>query len=270
MSTMKTAIRRSTLGALPSLVGGSGRPLVLLGGLTPENGMPRGIGLRFEYSLIAAYADGLEVHWAARPTGLPIGTTLSEVAAITADGIREQFGGEPVALLGISTGGSIAQQLAAEHPDVVRRLTLMSTGCRLDPETRESQRRLAEMAERGDRAAVFTEYGRDLVPPHRGRRLAGLGMRLIGPRIYAGIGDLSDLAMTLQAEDAFDLQELPPIAAPTLVIAGGRDRFYSQATLRDTVRLIPNCTFSLYESRGHITLLSDRKAIAEAASFCRG
>jgi pimeloyl-ACP methyl ester carboxylesterase len=266
---MKTAIRRSTLGALPSLVGGAGRPLVLLGGLTPENGMPRGIVMRFEYSLISAYANGLEVHWAARPTGLPVGTTLSEIAAITADGIRDQFGGEPVAVLGISTGGSIAQQLAAEHPDVVRRLALMSTGCRLDPETRESQRRLAAMAQRGDRAAVFTEYGRDLVPPFRGQTLAGLSMRLIGPRIYTGVGDLSDLAMTLHAEDTFDLTDLPTIKAPTLIIAGGRDRFYSQATLRETVRLIPSSRLSLYARRGHVTLLSDRRAIAEAASFCR-
>lgn len=266
---MKTAIRHSTLGALPSLVGGAGRPLVLLGGLTPENGLPKGMGLRFEYSLIGAYATGLEVHWTARPTGLPVGTTLSEIAAITADGIRETFGGEPIALLGISTGGSIAQQLAAEHPDVVRRLALMSTGCRLDPETRESQRRLAEMARRGDVGAVFAEYGRDLVPPYRGRTVAGWGMRLIGPRIYHGTGDLADLAMTLQAEDDFDLAKLPPITAPTLMIAGGRDRFYSRATIDETVRLIPGARLSLYPKRGHVTLLSDRRAIGEAASFCR-
>jgi pimeloyl-ACP methyl ester carboxylesterase len=267
---MKTEIRRSTLGVLPSLVGGSGRPMVLLGGLTPENGMPRGMGLRFEYSLVSAYADGLEVHWAARPTGLPVGTTLSEIAAITADGIRQQFNGEPVALLGISTGGSIAQQLAAEHPDVVRRLTLMSTGCRLDPETKDAQLRLAEMARRGDRTAVFTEYGRDLVAPGQGQTVAGFAMRLIGPRIYAGIGDLSDLAMTLQAEDDFDLAKLPPITAPTLLLAGGRDRFYSQATLRETAELLPNGRLSLYARRGHITLLSDRRAIREAVEFCRG
>jgi pimeloyl-ACP methyl ester carboxylesterase len=267
---MKTAIRRSTLGALPSLVGGSGRPLVLLGGLTPENGLPRGIGLRFEYSVIAAYAAGLEVHWAARPTGLPVGTTLSEIAAITADGIRDKFGGEPISLLGISTGGSIAQQLAAEHPDVVRRLALLSTGCRLDPGTRESQRRLAELAQRQDTGGVFTEYARDLVPPFRGRTVAGWAMRVIGPRIYQGTGDLSDLAMTLQAEDDFDLAKLSPITAPTIVIAGGRDRFYSRATIEETVHLIPGATLSLYPKRGHVTLLSDRKAIGEAASFCRG
>jgi pimeloyl-ACP methyl ester carboxylesterase len=243
--------------------------LVLLGGLTPENGLPRGIGLRFEYSLIAAYATGLEVHWAARPTGLPVGTTLSEIAAITAEGIREKFDGEPISLLGISTGGSIAQQLAAEHPDVVRRLALMSTGCRLDPATREAQRRLAEMAHRQDTAAVFAEYGRDLVPPRRGQTVAGWAMRVIGPRIYQGTGDLTDLEMTLRAEDDFDLAQLPPIAAPTIVIAGGRDRFYSQATIDETVALIPGARLSLYPKRGHVTLLSDRRAIGEAASFCR-
>jgi pimeloyl-ACP methyl ester carboxylesterase len=52
--------------------------------------------------------------------------SMAALAAEHADALREAFA-EPVDLLGMSTGGSIAQQLAAEHPRVVRRLVLVST-----------------------------------------------------------------------------------------------------------------------------------------------
>jgi pimeloyl-ACP methyl ester carboxylesterase len=43
-------------------------------------------------------------------------------------GVREGTlsGGVPVHVVGISTGGSIAQQSAIDHPLVVRRLVLLS------------------------------------------------------------------------------------------------------------------------------------------------
>ena len=59
----------------------------------------------------------------------------------------------PVDLLGMSTGGSIAQQIAAQHPDVVRRLVLVSTGCRLGPRPSRVQRQSrSARARRSDRA----------------------------------------------------------------------------------------------------------------------
>ncbi|MGW0007317.1 alpha/beta fold hydrolase [Nocardia grenadensis] len=49
-----------------------------------------------------------------------------------ADALRAEFG-EPVVVLGVSSGGSIALQLAAEHPDVVRKLGVVLAARQLDP-----------------------------------------------------------------------------------------------------------------------------------------
>jgi pimeloyl-ACP methyl ester carboxylesterase len=66
----------------------------------------------------------------------------AELAAEHARAIEALDAG-PVDVIGVSTGGSIAQQLAADHPDLVRRLVLIATGCRLSPKTRGLQSRVA-------------------------------------------------------------------------------------------------------------------------------
>ena len=43
------------------------------------------------------------------------------------------------------------------------------------------------------------------------------------------------MLVTLEAEDAFDVEaSLPRVTAPTLVIGGGRDDFYSEGLFRGT------------------------------------
>ena len=73
---------------------------------------------------------------------------MAALAAEHAQALREAFD-EPVDLLGASTGGSIAQQLAAEHRDVVRRLAPVSTGCRLGPNAKLLQRQIAARVRAG-------------------------------------------------------------------------------------------------------------------------
>jgi hypothetical protein len=75
------------------------------------------------------------------------------------------------------------------------------------------------------------------------------------------------MATTIDAEDGFDLAGCPTIVSPTLLVAGGRDRFYGAPLLRETVSLIPGCMLSLYPRRGHVTVTSSPRAIAEALGF---
>lgn len=246
---------------------GSGPPLVLLPGLAPENGRPTTRAIRNgELQAMARYARDHTVYWLGRPTGLARGTSFAQLTAATADALRAEFD-EPVRVLGISTGGSIAQQLAAEHPDCVERLVLVSTGCRLGAHAAATQREMIRIAERGRARAMLAAVAWDLVPPWRGRVPAAALAFLIGQRLYPRAKDLNDLLVTLEAEDAFDLRALPTITAPTLIVNGGRDRFYELEIVHETVRLIPNSRLALYPSRGHVTVATDRRVADEIRVF---
>jgi pimeloyl-ACP methyl ester carboxylesterase len=205
-------------------------------------------------SLPEPFAKRRRVLFVNRRSGLPRGMSMAELAAEHADAIRSLDVG-PVDVAGLSTGGSIAQQLAADHPDVVDRLVLLCSACRLGSEGRALQRRVAARIRRGARRQALAVMMAGLVPPKRGQVFAGAFGWLAGPRLLAGGDDLADMATTIEAEDAFDLATCRrPIRAPTLILAGSEDRFYSPELFAETARLIPGSRLRVFEGRGHLTV----------------
>ena len=259
-------VRDRRLGQLDCMVVGQGPPLVFLPGLAPQNGRPVGLMRAGDVQSVGVYAKHFTTYWVGRPTGLTSGTSFSEMTATLAQALASEFA-EPVNVLGVSTGGSFAMQLAAEHPERVHRLVLMSTGCRLGVDGAISQRRMMHLAATRHPRHVMGAMFSELVPAWRGRAAAFVAMYLAGFRLYPGARDLADLIVTLAAEDVFDLATLPTITAPTLIISGLLDRFYEPEILHETARLIPGSRLSSYPSRGHVTVVSDRKAQAEAVAF---
>lgn len=257
-------VRESTLGTFPCLVAGSGPPLVVLAGLTPEAGVSAGSLRGMHESAMQPWAREREVFYVNRRPGLPRGMTMTVLAAEHARALREGFD-EPVDLLGASTGGSIAQQIAAEHPDVVRRLVLVSTGCRLGPDAKLAQRHIAARVRAGATRQAVAVMAGALPPPALRLPAACLGW-LLAPGLFSESG-LQDMATTIEAEDAFDLAQLPTVRAPTLLVGGGRDRFYDRELFEQTARLIPGCVLEMHPERGHITVISDRRAVAQIRGF---
>src|SRR3954471_19312153 len=199
------------MGRLPYFAIGAGEPLVFLAGLSADTGFESGMERKMSASMVKPWAGGRRVVFFNRRSGLPRGMAMGEMAAEVADAIREGLGDGPVDVAGISTGGSIAQQLAADHPDVVRRLVLASTACRLGPDGRELQRRVAARLRKGAyrqgapavvggprlrkgasrQASAVMMAG--LVPPRRGRFPAAVAAWLGAPKIIHSDADAADM-----------------------------------------------------------------------------
>lgn len=261
-------VRRTDLGSIPALATGNGPPLVWLNGVAPESGVDRRAMRRANLSAVAPYAQHRRVYFTNRRPGLPAGMTMAELAAEHADGLRAAFPDRPVDVLGVSTGGSIAQQLAADHPDVIARLVLQSTACRLGPHGLELQRRMAVLLVAGKRRRALALLGASVVPPRRGQLVAGAVSWLIGPRLFPVVADFDDMATVLQAEDSFDLARCPtPILAPTLLVAGRADRFYAPELFDETAALIPDCATHLLDRRGHVSALRHPSVVPTVVSF---
>jgi pimeloyl-ACP methyl ester carboxylesterase len=254
------------VGGVDRMVMGSGPPLVLLPGLSPENCLPIGSIRNGEIGTMSRYADRFTVHWVGRPVGLPAGTTFAELTAAVADHLRAVFD-RPVPVVGISTGGSVGLQLAAEHPELVERLVIVSSGSRLAGHAAHTQQTMIRVAATKRPRLTMAAFGWDILPPWRGRTLAAATLFAFGPRLYPGCGDISDLHATLVAEAAFDLRTLPTISAPTLIINGGKDRFYTRDIVDETAALIPGARVIVYPDKGHVGAVSDKRAVAATHHF---
>lgn len=262
------AVREGTLhGGLPFLAQGRGPVVVVLMGLKPENHNPRGLARTWELREWSELAEHRTVYLVRRRPGLPVGCTMADLAAELAGGLAHEFG-HPVDVIGVSTGGSVALQLAIDHPEAVRRLVLLASAGRLSDAGRQVQRAYAARTAAGEHRAAGRTEARALTASTWSAHVVGGLLWLVGPLMAPH--DPADLVRTVAAEDTFDVMaDLHRIAAPTLVIGGARDGFYGAALFEQTAAGIPSGVLRLHPTRGHSGTAMSRTAKRLAASFLR-
>ena len=193
-----------------------------------------------------------------RKPGLPPGYSLSDMSDDYAVMIKNELGGV-ADIIGVSTGGAIAQHFAIDHPDLVRRLVLAMTGFRLTEEAKELQRKVADLARKGNRRAAYALLGTAVIRRGIAKHVFKWFMWLLGPLSIPA--DPSDGIVEIEAEDRHDLSDhLDKIKADTLVIGGEEDFFYP---VRETARKIPNAKLVLYPNLGHNAMFARSRQFGE-------
>jgi pimeloyl-ACP methyl ester carboxylesterase len=147
----RRAITGYSSNGLPyACIGNGERNLVIFGGLEFRHKPPSGIMLRMSTGYLRGLADSYKIYIVNRRPGLPPGYSLSDMSDDYAVMIKNELGGV-ADIIGVSTGGTIAQHFAIDHPDLVRRLVLAMTGFRLTEEAKELQMKVADLARKRKR-----------------------------------------------------------------------------------------------------------------------
>jgi pimeloyl-ACP methyl ester carboxylesterase len=260
-------VERRTMRRLPYAAIGDGPPVAVLSGLSPATGVDGDWTVRTMLGPVVSLSGTHRLFVFNRRPHLPRGMTIGDIASEHADALREGFG-TPVDVIGMSTGGSIAQQLAADHPDVVHRLVLISTACRLGDGGRTLQRRVAARIRAGADRQALAVLAAGLVPTRLGGIAAGAGAWLLGPFVVRRRDDLDDMATTIEAEDTFDLADCDgAITAPTLILVGREDHAYGPELFEETARLIPGSDLRMFDGRGHVSVMSDPRLRPALSGF---
>jgi len=232
-------------------IGSGPRNLVVFEGLSFDHKPPSGFNLRMTRNMYKNYADDFTVYSINRKPNMPQGYSMRDMSEDYATMIKQQFNG-PADIMGISTGGPIAQHFAVDHPELVNHLVLASTGHRLLERSKELQLRVAELASKGkwraaSAALIGTVFG----------GVKGFFFKIIawlfGKR-FLGSGEFPlDGVVEIEAEDKHDFTDrLSEITVPTLVIGGENDFFYDVKSLADG---LPNSNLILYENTGHAAIM---------------
>ena len=237
-------------------------------GLNFENKPPSGLQLRFVAGDFKEFAKLYTVYSVGRKPNLPQGYSTRDMANDYAEMIRNELG-HPVDVIGLSTGGTIAQYFALDHPDLVNRLVLASTGYQLRETGKQLQLYVGEMARQRKWRKALPAMLEGLYPQGGGLKKRFFKFMMWIMATFSAPKDPSDVVITIDAEDQHNFKDLlSQIKVPTLVIGGVEDYFYP---IKETADGIPNAELILYEKFGHNAWMDNRKTFhADVLKFLNG
>lgn len=251
-------------GGLPYRALGTGtEPLVVLRWFTDNHTNPEGWERTVELKQLAPFGERYRVYAVNRAPGMAPGTTMAQIADQHAEALTERFGG-PVHILGPSSGGSVAMQLAADHPQVIRRMVVAMAGYTMGFRARDAQLAYASASEAGRRALHHTapiSFKNATVA-----KLMSPLMWVADP--FVRPKEPSDMVAFVRAEAAFDVRDrLAQIHVPTLVVGGGQDPACPPQVCRDTAEAMPDAKLVIYPKTGHIGTFNNPQFARDVLAF---
>jgi pimeloyl-ACP methyl ester carboxylesterase len=231
-------------------LGNGTQNLVILPGITLENEPPSRFAA-WTYRLgFGRFAGDHTVYVINRRSGMPAGYTTQDMASDYARVLESEIG--PSHVMGFSTGGEIAQYVAIDHPEAVRSLALIVSASRLSEEGRQICERWHHLTREARWQELRADMASATVTGEKNKRLARAFMKVFGRIVLGTPSNPSGFLTTLEADLGHDTTgRLAEISAPTLVVGGTEDPFFSEGLLRETAGGIPDATLRVYEGVGH-------------------
>ena len=227
-----------------AVFGKGSRPLVVIPGLTLRGVKGAGIGLALMYR---RFCKDYRIYVLDKNSQIDEGCTVKDLARDTAEAMAA-LGIKNAAVIGISLGGMIAQEIAIEHPELVERLVLGVTCSRVNGTMSSVINKWISLAESGDFGGIVRDmldvmYSRKYV--RRYKWLMPVLIRLSKPKDEARFIRLAKACLTPSSYDI-----LGRITAKALVLGGEEDKIVTPGGSLEIAEKL-SCDVHMYEGLGH-------------------
>ena len=169
-------------------------------------------------------------------------------------------------LLGVSQGGMIAQYIAIDHPEMVKKLILAVTSPNANPIVQSTVTGWIDMAMRGDHTALMVDTAEKMYSEkylQKNRKYFPLLARVTKPRTY------DRFLKNAHAILRFDCRsELSGISCPTLIIAGSDDHTVGNESASELNRAITGSELYVYDCLGHGAFEEAKDFYDRVQAFC--
>lgn len=213
------------------------------------------------------FARQYRVYMFSRRHPLPVGFTSRDMAA-DIKAAMDTLGIEKADVLGVSQGGTIAQYLAADHPEAVSRLVLAVTYAAPNQIINECVGSWIDLAGDCNYRGIFittTERSYTERMLKKYRPLYPLLSRVAVPKSLERFTVMAQACLTHDAREV-----LGRITAPTLIIGGARDRIVGGDAVSELAELIPGSELYVYEKYGHALYEEAKDFNARVLGFLTG
>ena len=224
--------------------GSGARPLVLVPGLSLRSVHGTAVPLAYMYRI---FAKEYRVFVVDRPDVLPEPCTVRTLADDLAE-VMESLGLQNADVIGISQGGMIAQYLALDHPELVRKLVLGVTLSRTNATVEGAVARWTEAAERGDYEAIVRDMTVSMYSEEYVRKNKWLFPILLKTTKLNDPARFVSLAKACLTCDTYD--RLGELRCPVLVLGGKEDKIVTGKASEEIAEKL-GCPVYLYDGLGH-------------------
>ena len=238
------------------------RPLIMIQGLNTRGIKGAALPLAYMYRI---FAKEYTVYLFDRSPDVGEGVTVGDMAADIALAM-DSLGLKDADVFGCSQGGMIAQNLAIDRPDLVRRLALAVTLSRSNPTVRETVEGWIEMTERGDMRALVRDMAEKMYSDaylRRYRPLLPLLTVMQKPRDTERFIRLARACLSCNA-----YEELDKIKCPVLVLGGREDKIVGAESSLEIIERL-GCDFYIYDGLGHAVYEEAKDFNARIYDFLR-
>ena len=192
---------------------------------------------------------------------LPSEYTPEEIAEINAEFLREKY--RPGIIIGISYGGFISIPFAALYPELVQKMVLMVSAYAASPEGIVLMKEFTQLIEGENHYQVVKKFNSLIFNPF----LRILSSVITMTKRKSFTREVNPSSTFINAYNQIiktngEIKKyLPMIKAPTLVIGGDSDQFFSEELFLETAGLIPNGRAEIYENQGHYVIIEKMKPV---------
>lgn len=224
--------------------GGGKKPLIMIQGLNTRGIKGAALSLAYMYRI---FAKEYTVYLFDRRPVVYDGITVRDMAADIASAM-DALGLRNADVFGTSQGGMIAQYLAIDRPDLVRRLVLAVTLSRNNDTVKQVVGDWIEMAERGDMKGFVLDMAEKMYSETYVRKYRPLMPLLTILQKPKDVKRFVILAKSCLTCDTYDI--LDKIKCPTLVIGGKQDKVVSGVASEEIAEKL-GCRLHMYDNLGH-------------------
>ncbi|MBR2802502.1 MAG: alpha/beta hydrolase [Erysipelotrichaceae bacterium] len=230
------------------------KTMLLISGLNVQDvrGLSVALGLWWLYR---GFAKEYTLYCFDRREDLPEGCTVREMAEDIALGMKA-LGLKDACVLGVSQGGMIAQYLAIDHPELVRKLVLGVTLSRRNDTLARHIERWCALAEAGDKEGILLDYLQENYSAAYQERYRILLPLLAGFTKTMPLSRFLICAQACLSCESYELLE--KISCPVLVLGGKEDKIVTPEASAEIAGKL-NCEVYLYENGGHAVYEEEAK-----------
>ena len=214
-----------------------------------------GDGLRADKKLAHMYAllygkftKDYKVYVFSQKNEMPDRYSTRKMAADLKDAMKI-LGIEKADVIGVSLGGMIAQHLASDYPERVKKLVLVVSAARKNQYIQAAVSGWIEMAKRGDYRKLMVDTFKKMYTKEyleKNRWLIKTAGKFGKPKSYERFIIMGKACIH---HDAYE--KLEKIQAETLVVGGELDRTVGSKGSYELAQRIPNSTLKMYPQYGH-------------------